>query len=55
MDLSHLAQDWNKWKALVNVIMNLQVHKMWEISLVHGEMLASQQGLCCMELVSSDR
>jgi len=32
MDWIDLAQDRDRWRALVNVLMNLQVHKMWGIS-----------------------
>jgi len=32
MDVIVLAQDRNRWRALVNVVMNLQFNKIWGIS-----------------------
>jgi hypothetical protein len=32
MDLTDLAQDRNKWQALVNAVMNFWFHNMWGIS-----------------------
>jgi hypothetical protein len=32
MDWIELAQDRDRWQALVNVVMNLGFHKMWGIS-----------------------
>jgi hypothetical protein len=42
VDWIHLTQDRDRWRALVNTVMNLQ-----ELSVL----LASQEGLCSMELV----
>jgi len=38
-----------KWQALENVLMNLGFHKMWRISCLIENQLASQEGLCSME------
>jgi len=45
-----VPQDRDRWHPLVNTVMNLPVHKMWEISWLAAELLASQR-LCSMELV----
>jgi hypothetical protein len=47
MDLGHigwdgLAQDRDRWGALVNSVMNLWVHKMLGSSLVAAQMVASR-------------
>jgi hypothetical protein len=31
VDWIHLAQDWDKWQTLVNMVVNLQFHKRQEI------------------------
>jgi hypothetical protein len=49
VDWIYMAQDRDRWRALVNAVMNLR------ISIKGGEfldLLASQDVLCCMELVS---
>ena len=40
------------WQALVNTVMNLRFHKMREISWLAEDLLASQEGLCSLKLVS---
>ena len=47
MDWIDLAHNRSKWRALVNVVMT---HKMWEISWLAANLLASQEGLRSMEL-----
>jgi len=50
MDRIHLTSGRDHWWALVNTIMNLQVP--WKIiSWLSKQLFASQEGLCCMELV----
>ena len=48
MDWVGLAQGRDRWRALVNVVMNLPDPQMWRISSLVEDLLASQQGLCSM-------
>lgn len=45
VDWIHLTQDRNKWRAVVNTVMKLEIHKMLEISPLAEELSASPRGL----------
>ena len=47
MDRIDLAQEWDRWRALVNAVMDLR-----GISRVAENRLAFEEGLCSMVLVS---
>ena len=49
MDWINLAQDMDRWRALVKAVMNLRVHKMRGISWLAEIRLASQEGLYYMK------
>jgi hypothetical protein len=49
MDWIDLAQDRDRWRILANAVINIPYHKKRGIS---WNMLASQEGLCSVELVS---
>jgi hypothetical protein len=46
MDQIDLAQDRDRWRALVTEVMNLRGPKMRVISRLAEDLLASQEGLC---------
>jgi hypothetical protein len=51
VDWIDLAQDRDRWWAVVHTVMNLQVPLNAGNSLSSLDILASQEGLCSMELV----
>jgi hypothetical protein len=52
MDWIEVAQDRNRWRAVVNVVMNLGFHKMRGISWLAENLSAFREGFCSMDLVS---
>ena len=48
MDYIDLARDWDRWRALVNAVMNLWVSYDVGTFWLTEDLLASQKGLCCM-------
>jgi hypothetical protein len=54
VDWIYVAQDRDRSRVIVNAVTNLWIfvfHKMQEISWLSEDLLASQEGLCFMELV----
>jgi len=52
MEWMELAQDRDRWCALVTAVMNPGFHKIGGISRLAENLLASQKGLCSMEYVN---
>jgi hypothetical protein len=52
MNWIHLAQDRDQWRTLVNTVMNFLVKQNIGLFCVAEGLLASQEGLGSMELVS---
>jgi hypothetical protein len=52
MDWIDVAVDGDRRRAVMNAVMNLRFHKMWGICWLAEDLLASQDGLCSMEIVS---
>jgi len=48
-DWIKLAEDSDRWRAIVNAIITFVFHKMQGISQLAENWLASQKGLCSME------
>jgi hypothetical protein len=50
MNCINVTQDREKWLAGMNMVLNLEFHKLW-ISWLAEKLLASEQGLCYMLLM----
>jgi hypothetical protein len=52
VDWINLAQDRDKWRDVVNTVINLKVANMFKMCWLAKELLASPEGLCSMELIT---
>jgi hypothetical protein len=50
VDWIDLAQNKDKWRALLNTVMNIRIHNGQEISWLAERILGFQEGRCSMEL-----
>ena len=50
MDWTDVALDMNMWQALVNAVTTFRFLKMREISWLAENLLASKEGICCIDL-----
>jgi hypothetical protein len=51
MDWMDLAQDRDKWQAVVNSVMDFRFCVKWGIVRLAEELSASEEGLCCRDMV----
>jgi len=51
MDWNNLAQDRDRWWAMVNMVRAFSFRKICGISWLSEQLLASQEGLCFLQLV----
>jgi len=47
-----LAQLWYRWMAVISAVMNLWVPQITGNSRLAEDLLAFQEGLCCLDLLS---
>ena len=55
MDWIYLGQETDKWRVVVNSVMNFRASRKQGISWLNGEIFASEEQLCWTELTSSIR
>jgi hypothetical protein len=52
MDWIDLAQERDRWQASVTTVMTFGFHNIWGMSWLAEDLLASEEGICSLELVS---